>query len=872
MANIKKSFNFRNGVQVDEDNLLVTSTGLVAIGKTVPTEALDVEGNLIVSGISSFPNAQSGVLTVTTFNPTEIIGAGVSIKSGVVTSTGGGGIVTFYGDGQYLQNLPSTQFVSSNTGIALTSQNCGIGTTNATSTLQVGGFPPSHMGVGISSVGNIHASGIITATTFVGSFNGNVTTATLADAAVKLQTARNIGGLPFDGTANIDLPGVNIAGNQNTSGNASGLQNLPNITITTLSALGNAGVDGNLNVLGNTTLGNNSSDNLTVPATSTFNSTITGVSGENKIPSLYSNMGALPNASTYHGMFAHVHSTGRGYFSHAGGWYEIVNKETDGRVGTGTEVYNVGDIDSSGTITAVSKLGVGVANPVSDIHLRKTGDTELQITSDTGTAGITVGRESGVSNTNNAEIRYGQDIGANYSSAQSFDLINYGTGNFNYHLSAANANNVEGNFFWHRGINNDRLMTLTGIGGSLGIGLTVPSKKLDVFGSANISSNLDVGGNLDVTGSFTTGTLNVATVIGDLQGNVTGNLTGLINSPSTGISTIPKLTSFGIGIGVTDSGKALNINSNIESKVFVTTDGRVAIGTDVFSNSSVNVELKSDVFVHNSISVGNTAQCAVDFSDVVNIPDDTGVRPKMAYMVPPVVTTSQRNVFSNAHTTGAGSTATGAFIYNSTINKLEVYDGASWTPLEANSGGGEVNQNAFSNISVSGQNTVQADSKTDTVTFVGGTGMTITTNSTGDEVTFTSSGGGGGSSLQSRTTDTATTGSLAPGAATNLNMTTAKSYVLQKITTNYAAWVTVYTDVGSRSADASRAETTDPLPGSGVIAEVITNGPTTQILSPGVIGWNNDASPSTNTYLKVVNKESSSYPITIILDYLKLED
>ena len=250
-----------------------------------------------------------------------------------------------------------------------------------------------------------------------------------------------------------------------------------------------------------------------------------------------------------------------------------------------------------------------------------------------------------------------------------------------------------------------------------------------------------------------------------------------------------------------------------------------------FSNSSVNVELKSDVFVHNSISVGNTAQCAVDFSDVVNIPDDTGVRQKMAYMVPPVVTTSQRNVFSNAHTTGVGSTATGAFIYNSTINKLEVYDGASWSPLEANSGGGEVNQNAFSNISVSGQNTVQADSKTDTVTFVGGTGMTITTNSTGDEVTFTSSGGGGGSSLQSRTTDTATTGSLASGSAANLNMTTAKSYVLQKITTNYAAWVTVYTDVGSRTADASRAETTDPLPGSGVIAEVITSGATTQILS-----------------------------------------
>ena len=38
MANIKKSFNFRNGVQVDDDNLKVSATGLVGIGTTVPTE------------------------------------------------------------------------------------------------------------------------------------------------------------------------------------------------------------------------------------------------------------------------------------------------------------------------------------------------------------------------------------------------------------------------------------------------------------------------------------------------------------------------------------------------------------------------------------------------------------------------------------------------------------------------------------------------------------------------------------------------------------------------------------------------------------------------------------------------------------------
>ena len=39
MANIRKQFNFRNGVQVDNDNLVVSPTGLVGIGTTVPTEA-----------------------------------------------------------------------------------------------------------------------------------------------------------------------------------------------------------------------------------------------------------------------------------------------------------------------------------------------------------------------------------------------------------------------------------------------------------------------------------------------------------------------------------------------------------------------------------------------------------------------------------------------------------------------------------------------------------------------------------------------------------------------------------------------------------------------------------------------------------------
>ena len=40
---------------------------------------------------------------------------------------------------------------------------------------------------------------------------------------------------------------------------------------------------------------------------------------------LYSAIGDLPSASTYHGMFAHVHGTGKGYFAHAGAWMPLVD-------------------------------------------------------------------------------------------------------------------------------------------------------------------------------------------------------------------------------------------------------------------------------------------------------------------------------------------------------------------------------------------------------------------------------------------------------------------------------------------------------------------------------------------------------------------
>jgi len=127
------------------------------------------------------------------------------------------------------------------------------------------------------------------------------------------------------------------------------------------------------------------------------------------------------------------------------------------------------------------------------------------------------------------------------------------------------------------------------------------------------------------------------------------------------------------------------------------------------------------------------------------------------------------------------------------------------------------------------------------------------------------------SGLTSRTTASATASGLADLTAANIDITAAKTCALLKIETTHAAWITLYTDGASRTNDSTRNETTDPLPGSGVIAEIITSGAATQIITPGTLAWNNDTTPGTTIYAKVYNKSGNTANITVTLHYIQLE-
>ena len=210
---------------------------------------------------------------------------------------------------------------------------------------------------------------------------------------------------------------------------------------------------------------------------------------------------------------------------------------------------------------------------------------------------------------------------------------------------------------------------------------------------------------------------------------------------------------------------------------------------------------------------------------------------------------------------------TGPGDFNFEIDDVNFRNSANNKTLMTLRDGGGVSLYYNNNIKLSSTNTGVTVSGALTAggltypTTNGTSGQVLTSDGSGN-VTWTAGG------LQSRTTALVTQ-TIANGAVANLSITTPKTYVLYSIQTSHAAWVTLYSDTASRTADASRAETTDPTPGSGVLAEVITNGAVTQLITPGTICFNSAASGI--TYAKVVNKSGSTANVSVTLTYLQLE-
>jgi hypothetical protein len=176
-------------------------------GQQTPVEAIRIGANQVVTLANALPIASGGTGQTT---------AGAAINALLPAQTSQSGkYLTTDGTNPSWANVPSP-----NNG-TLTMNVSGTGLSgSATFTADQAGastFTVTSNATSANTAGAIVArdgSGNFSAGTITAALSGNATTATT------LQTARTIGGVSFNGSANINLPGVNTAGNQNTTGNA----------------------------------------------------------------------------------------------------------------------------------------------------------------------------------------------------------------------------------------------------------------------------------------------------------------------------------------------------------------------------------------------------------------------------------------------------------------------------------------------------------------------------------------------------------------------------------------------------------------------------------------------------------------------------
>ena len=666
MANYNKAFNFKNGVQVDNDNFVVNANGLVGIGTTVPSAFLDVRptnGSVAVNvaGLVTTTELYAGIATVGFLTSRQ----GLSV-SGVITATsfsgsaaGLSGIYAIAVDGWYVDTI--------NTAIS-TTFTVGVGTTNPTGLLQVG------TGITFNSDGGVIYSGVVTATSFSGSGAGitlisadNISTGTLSNDRLptidnsKLPSNINVSGIVTAGTfrGNFEGPLTGIAQS------ASSLTGTPNINVGIVTA---------------TTI----------------------VSG-------FSTIGISTITSALH-------------------------------VGTGGTAFSA--LNSG-------KIGVGTALPTSEIQIRKSSGSLLEVISDSGSSRISIGQSVGVGKST-AVLRFGD-------ADNTFDIINNDVGNINMYLHNGPAGLGTGRFSWLYGQSNAELMSLT-YDGKLGIGKTNPDNTLHVVGTSTVTGTAWFGGNVNISGSLNVGSLPLPSII---NANIYS---------SSGISTVRDLeilndlfVTADVGIGTTNP--VVNIDARERTALF----GNVGLGTTSQSDAvllvvgqsrfdSVGIGttntggeqlyLKGSFVQHNStttlynsvlyirdaggIGVGTTAvRSAIDFGDAgKNSPgllpgEGTGAR---SFLIPPRLTSSQR--------TGL-TTSSGALIYNSDSNEFQGYSNNSWTNL------GITTSNIVSDqIRVGTGVTVTSGIVTATNGFSSGIGTAVKITTVGNQLVFTVPGVG----------------------------------------------------------------------------------------------------------------------------------
>ena len=272
-----------------------------------------------------------------------------------------------------------------------------------------------------------------------------------------------------------------------------------------------------------------------------------------------------------------------------------------------------------------TSVGIGTASPTDALHIQQSGAAEIYVGSDTNASSLRVGRN--LDDDTSGMVKYGNTSGAYPNSTEnSLDFMNFGWGNVNFYLQAGISTTSDLNFNWNVG-GFTNLMTLTK-GGNLGIGITNPTHKLNVQGISTFTGNANFDQDVTIVGALSADSL---TLTQSLTANVTGDI---LSSNGT---------------------KILESGTN---------------GTDAMFNGDVNGSLSGistfNYIKSTRVGIGTTTpRCALDIKD--------STASGSGFVLLPSQTTADRP--------GAGSTITGALIFNEDLVRFEFWNGTSWVGL-----------------------------------------------------------------------------------------------------------------------------------------------------------------------------------------------
>ena len=361
---------------------------------------LNVSGIATVGFITSSNAFYTGVVTATTFSG-NLIGGVTGDVVGDVTGTASKSTTSSLSDESsdttcfptFATAASGDQALKTGTNLTFNSNTGDLAFTSATIS--------DHIAVGsavTASESGLNVVGVVTASNFVGN-GANLTTLNASElGSGTLPNARFPATLPpASGTNLTNLPAANLTGTLpaidgsaltgvgNTANVRTGILDVAGIATFRSSTLVGSGItlspDGDgfytgiitatsfkdangvgistanvrtgiLDVAGIATFRSNTlvgsgitlspDGHAFVAGIATVGRQIVGISTNNLVPFLFNNYSDLPNASDYHGQFAHVHVAGKAFYAHAAAWYQLVNVGSELTVGLGTEKYNVG--------------------------------------------------------------------------------------------------------------------------------------------------------------------------------------------------------------------------------------------------------------------------------------------------------------------------------------------------------------------------------------------------------------------------------------------------------------------------------------------------------------------------------------------------